>query len=675
MSVDSRILILSPRISYAKNICSEYNEKLEEEKQFICYKDIKDKRQLNFKKKIVISMEGLHYLESFTPDLLIIDECNANLVAHISKTNGKWLDSNLYHFQRMLTYSKNVIVADAFLGSKVCNFFTDLQISLYVYKYHRKLDKKNAIMINGTDKSVKKEINKQFNGNDRDIAKCKIDKSVNNIIRLLEEGKKVYAYFSTKKLLDYLELQVGKKYKCLFYSGTSQNSIPDSLNDEWSKYDLIATTCTITIGINHNLKNVFNTKIIDFNSSSHNNISDAIQSHYRVRYITDDDIYIKVDENHISTNFPINMKHLEENLKHKVDWYAKNGKCFESVEPYINNLIKHNYIENQLSQVAPKKMMIKYLEDCNYNIMEDVETDIIDVKEEIIDIEEENFNLLKEFMRNEPTQSRMIELEKAKLTRKLTQNELDQMNKFWFINMYTGGTSKGFREANLPTIAVAYRLWMAKFNGNKSLRAMRLEKQLLNGEITIDDLISKRWNHTQYSELQNQDIMKIQRILEVCKRLGLKHSNDCDTIITQESIDNFYKEAKSEYQNIRKDMGIRDRRKNKDDDITHKQFTGLIKNCFTESEQSLCNLTVHKSGKKVIEGKRVNTHTYKLCPRKNITVKGLLVNDIIDEQMENNENNDYTKIDTQKLPQLLYENLQLTDTSVEKPMKRLLTST
>jgi hypothetical protein len=43
--------------------------------------------------------------------------------------------------------------------------------------------------------------------------------------------------------------------------------------------------------------------------------------------------------------------------------------------------------------------------------------------------------------------------------------------------------------------------------------------------------------------------------------------------------------------------------------------------------------------------------------------------------MENNENNDYTKIDTQKLPQLLYENLQLTDTSVEKPMKRLLTST
>ena len=684
MKPDAKILILSPRISFAKNICAEYNSKLDKSRQFICYKDVKDKKQLNFDNKIVISMEGLHYLESYTPDLLIIDECNANLMAHISDTNGNNLDNNLYQFHRMLMYSKNVVVADAFIGSKICNFFTDLKIPLHVYKYHRKLDRKDAVLLESTPKEVKKEINKKFTSReDRDKHKFNIDPTVNTILKLLKNGKKVYAFFSTKTLLETVE-QKTKEYNCLFYSGVSQNTIPDDLDEVWSQYDLIGTTCTITVGINHSKPNVFNTKIIDFNSSSKNNISDAIQSHYRVRNIIDDKIYIKIDENHIANGFPVNIENLEENIQHKVMWYKKNGKCFETVDKYINNLITHNYLENQLSQVAPKKMMIRYLEDCNYNIIQDTEE--VEEIEEIEEIEEdeiekddddeiekdddEKVNLLKEFAKDCPNFCRFKELETKKMTRKLTQKELNEIDKYWFIQMYTGGTIKGHQEANLPTIALAYRLWQAKFKGNKTIRAMRLEKKLLKGEITIEDLIEKRWDKSQYAELQSSDIIKIQRILEVCKKLGLKHSNDCATVITQESIDDFYDEAQDEYENIRKDLGIRDRRKDKKI-VDKKVFTGLLKNCFTESDQSLCNLKLHQSVRKKINGKVCRTNTYKLYPDTYVCRERWLINCEVKNENEKEKEEKYSEIGDE-VTQMLYENMDLRETEQEKPRKRLL---
>ena len=676
MKPDADVLVLSPRVTFAENMCADYNSRLDESRQFICYKNVKNKKQLNFKNKIVISMEGLHYLESYTPELLIIDECNANLIAHIADTNGNNLDKNIYQFNRLLKYSKNVVVADAFIGSKVCNFFTDLRIPLYIYKYHRKLDRKDAVLLEPTPKEVKKEINKKFTSReDREYHKFNIDPTVNTILKLLKNGKKIYAFFSTKTLLEDVEKKT-KDYNCLFYSGVSQNTIPDNLDNVWSQYDLVGTTCTITVGINHSKTNVFNTKIIDFNSSSKNNISDAIQSHYRVRNIIDDKIYVKIDENHIANNFPVSIENLEENIQHKVMWYKQNGKCFETVEKHINNLIKHNYLENQLSQVAPKKMMIRYLKDCNYNIIqetgeaeeaEEVEIDEEDVEEK--DDDDEKVNLLKEFAKDCPNFCRFKELETKKMTRKLTQKELNEIDKYWFIQMYTGGTIKGHQEASLPTIALAYRLWQAKFKGNKTIRAMRLEKKLLKGQITIEELIEKRWDKTQYAELQSSDIIKIKRVLEVCKRLGLKHSNDCTTVITQESIDDFYDEAQGEYENIRKDLGIRDQRKDKNV-VNKKIFTGLLKSCFTESDQSLCNLKLHQTVQKKINGKKTRTNTYKLYPDKYVCGEMKLVNCLVEG--ENKEDHKYDKINNDEVTQMLYEKLDLREPEQEKPIKKLL---
>ena len=678
MPENAKVLILSPRITFSKNICAEYNSQLDDKRQFTCYLDYrkngKNQKEMNFLNKIVMSMEGIHYLESFTPDLLIIDEVNANLISHVSvETNGKNIDNNIHEFKRLLEFSKNVVVADAFLGSKVCNFFTDLKIPLHVYKYERKLDRKDAVILKSVDKEVKKAIKDKISNKQKQKERIyNISQSQRLISKLLKEGKKIHAFFSTRSKLE-LQQKLSSNYNCLFYSGVSQNEIPDNLNNVWSEKDLVANTCTITVGINHDRQNVFYTKLINFQSSSKNNVSDAIQSHYRVRNIIDDKIYVEVDEDSLFKNTPINIDELNERLEHKVEWYSKLNKNFSAVPEYLNNLIKHNYIENQLSQKASLKMMIRYLKDCNYNIVYDVEIQDDESDEKVDEDEDceeddEEVNLLKEFAKNCPNFIRFKELEDQKLKRKLTEKELEEMNKYWFINLYTGGTIKGIQETKLPTIALAYRLWKAKFSGNKTIRAMRLEKMVLNGIITIEELVEKRFDKSQFAELQSGDIMRVKRILEVCNKLGLKHSNDTETIITQESIDDFYEQAHEEYDEIRRDMNLQDKRKTKED-INSKQFTGLIKGCFTNCESSLCTMKVHKSELKKVKGKVVRKNTYKLYPNDKIHKEMIMNNRIVREQ--NEMKGEYQENEYQNVSQMIYENLEIKEHD-DEVMPRLL---
>ena len=43
-----RVIILSPRQSYAKSICNEYNERVTVGEKFTCYLDVKAKKSIPF---------------------------------------------------------------------------------------------------------------------------------------------------------------------------------------------------------------------------------------------------------------------------------------------------------------------------------------------------------------------------------------------------------------------------------------------------------------------------------------------------------------------------------------------------------------------------------------------------------------------------------------------------
>ena len=658
MPIESKVLILSPRITYSTNICAEYNSELTADNQFHCYityrKNGKSITKLSSQNKIVCSMESLHYLKDYTPDLLIIDECNANLIAHCStETNGIHLDNNIYEFKRLLDNSTRIVVADAFLGSKLCNFFFDLKISLYIYKYRCKPKELKAMFMENFNKDVLKDMKAAFTTREYNLRKAQGATYVSKIEKLLNEKKNVYAFMSSRKSLELLETFFQDKFKCEFYSGVSQNEIPDNLNQVWDTKNLVATTSTITVGISHTTPNHFDTKVIYFQSASKNYISDAIQAHFRVRHINELEIFIEIEESLICSNWPVNMKNFEEKLNHTIIKLNEIYTGYDRLPIYMRNLVSHNYLEHTLSIQAPTIMMKKYLVDCNYKIYLDDTingTRIEDTSLSNLPAIAYKHEIIRELVENFPNAPRIVELEKEKLKRKLTASERLEIDRFWFFNMYTGGNPTGYRDTNISTVALAYQIWKYQFRGKNIIKDMRLEKKVIEGKITIKELAEKKWAKTQFAELQTKEIIKIQRIISVCKKLGLKHCNDTETEISQEKMNDFYTEAQHEYDNIRMDMEIQDKRVNKGKP-TETQFTGLCKSVFTATDHSMCKLEVIKERKvRQKDGTRTRVKSYGLVPNKSIS------DEVSNFNLENKDN----QIDDKNIPNTLYNNLKTT---------------
>jgi hypothetical protein len=665
---NAKVLILSPRITFTKNITAEYNSKLKTKDKFISYLEYREKSKnlkgLNFHNKIVVSMESIHYLSSFTPDLLIIDEINANLVSHLSKTNGENINNNVYEFIRMITYSKQVVIADAFLGSKALTYFTDLKMPIFVYDYKTNLDKRNAYILPNIDPEVKEALAKKCDESGlsfRDHIYTN-DSMFIKLKELLEEDKNVYMFNSIRTKQEFYEKTLGEKYKCMFYSGMKDNKIPDDLNEEWTKYNLVSTTSTITVGCNQD-KEHFNTCLLDFSSASNNLISDAIQAHYRVRNLIDNDIYVKVenDKSPWLEGFPINLESRKEKMETKLKFYQEQYKAFEKSPEVITNLYLNNYLEKQLSINNTEKLMKRYLTECNYNIVEmKSNNDMIidgDLKKEI-----EITDIIRELVDNTPNQYRVSELEKLKLIRKLTDSERDELDRFWFTSIYTGNTPTGYRDIKLPVVALAYSIWKTQFNGKKYIKSLRYEKMLLDGKITLSDLVEKRWDKMTFAELHSSDLIKLSRVIYTCKKLGLKHMNDTETIIPQEKMDEFYEEAKHEYDNFKLDMGLKDRRKDKNKEITIDDFERLIKSVFTNSP-NFCKLENVNKKRITIKGKKITKKDFKLTHNGKISESIDIVNDsLIDSKIHD--------LLTEENIKDLFDVLKLKDD--EKTHKRLL---
>ena len=102
-------------------------------------------------------MESLHHLtECYDPDLLIIDECQANLTSHLSKTNGTELDNNIFCFETFLKSSNcKIIWADAFFGEKTCDFIRDIGVKTKIYSYKTEMKPKKAYRLKNLDPKVR----------------------------------------------------------------------------------------------------------------------------------------------------------------------------------------------------------------------------------------------------------------------------------------------------------------------------------------------------------------------------------------------------------------------------------------------------------------------------------------------------------------------------------------
>jgi hypothetical protein len=650
LSDDSRIVIVSPRITFSNAITQEYNDGLKAlgiDKLFTCYLDIPNKKDLRRFNRVVVSMESIHYLtEIYDPDLVVIDECQANLCSHISNTNGKHLDNNLFTFKEFLTNTNSHIIwADAFLNEKTLQFINDLEIKTTLYVYNRKMEKRIAYKIPEIDPHVNSAIRKLKNEKLREEYRITSSNWYKLLIRKLNEGKKVYFPCTTRAKVEIVERLFNERYgdtkKGLFYVGLKRGDKQydfSNINKTWTECDLVMTTTTISVGLNYNVKNHFNCIIMYFSNRANNLIIDMFQSHYRVRHIQDLELYYYESSYNcdVKTKDDINLK-----LIQKEKWYNDIYAGFQEEAPkYIKNLVINDIYERELCKGLMNSLIERFLLECNYTLLEydnPVEHDDIEDKEEDIDAKEEDIETIITEYENIKYLSyqEFVELENASYVRKLTDEEDTQKKKFYFMRFFYDKLDPQYVITNKQVQGIFWYYTNQKYKGvMKKLSNIRIDKAIIEGDKNIEELVEKEYDEHHQSLLHDDNLSQMELTRLLIDGLGLKHINDTKTKITDELIRDVCENWKERYEEITTKMNLRTKGK-KGGEITYKRFLELLKNVLGNSPASMCKLEKTETKQTKKNGKITKKQTYNMVFKEPIIKKLLDKNPSMKIRMEN----------------------------------------
>jgi hypothetical protein len=554
-----RILILSPRRTFAKSICNEYNENLND--PFTCYLDVKDKKSLAAVDRLVISMESLHYLNTrIKYDLVIVDECEANLVSHVTvETNGEKLPNNIYVFERLLHDSKRVVLADAFLGKKTLNYMSNMNIPVLTYVYERPMAKRKAVeIIPGT------LIKHDKNG--REYETTNHDSMLKTLMESLDGGKRSYVFMSSKKRAEEWRKKLKEEYsEKTFLLYTGGKGALENVREEWTKADVVITTATITVGINFDVRNHFHNVFIHASCRSKNLVSDIFQSHYRVRWLIDNTLYYYVSTEGATATMPY------KDISQMVDWkesyiMAKNPN-FIKAERWTKQLVLDVEYEKNVSGGDLRPLFNVFLDKCNYD-----RGDVIDLRQVHVDPPEgvrapnyDEIPLLNEFQMKEL-------IGKKKNGVMLTETEAFAIDKKIFVNVFCRYGSAWLDEEHVSTL---WNIW-TDF-GRSKLSGLALEKNLSLGFYQIEELFERDADKYPYACLQRNKNVKIDWVRKLVAMLGVQHTQQIGSVIPMSVIQEIREKMSQGDQNdLRKCFGLRDQRKNKKAEMTDQNMVDLL---------------------------------------------------------------------------------------------------
>lgn len=549
-----RVLIVSPRVSFASSITNEYNQKIPSGERFKCYTDVARESLLGCN-RVVCSMESLHYFgdrpmwwEEF--DLLIVDESQANLKSHCCKiTNGDRIDSNETVFTYFLHRSKKVIFADAFFGKLTAQFITHQQLPCILYDYQTPMVKRTAKVI--ADDHVR-------------------DALFEDMIDTVNQGKRFFVYCSAKTTAERLETMLKAKFSHLkiktYTTGTGRH-IKD-VNSEWVQYDVIIYTSTITVGINFDVHNHFHCGFLCISAAAKNYITDIFQAHFRVRHLIDNHMYIHIYTKMANIDLPCYESQVsglltwwEDLVLTKSTHYVKSSKSMKSIVDNIN-------LEYNISQAKIVELVYYFLELCNYTITVDhikkkdivIETSHLDVQADFYDIS-------------------MIDSKEYRLLRRkqnmgvvMSNIELLKMEKYQFVRTFTCGNQELWISNSFDVI-----FWKAYCNYKRTkINNIKTERAIREGvkELYSVEMDSYTAIHQDRTQIQTESV------LEICKQLNIEYSQKKGQVVDKTMLDAWVNKNKDNGNYLRKLFQIRDYRKVKTEQLSYDDSVSLLNSIF-----------------------------------------------------------------------------------------------
>lgn len=608
-----RVIILSPRQIFAQNLTNDLNKLFPNpQDKFKSYLNISTPKELCKADRIVIQMESLFKLNyNFQPyDLLIMDESESNLKQFSSRETMKMIKGCVDIFQQLLETSGRVICADAFLTQRTIDcikeFIQPQQIHIIENTFIP--DPREAIEID-----------------DFDNFKVKMLDSLDN-------GKKIVAVFaSSSKAQDfYIEMvnyyankgEPVPKNKFYYAQQSDNNNNLKNIDEEWANIQLLIYSPLITVGVNFDPTIIHFDEIFLYGSAMSCTVRDIFQSSMRVRKLNDNKLYFNINSKFVGerpdtlwkTKMDIMNREQQIDIFDTMNYTVGAGGSYatDNTAPqdeddcpswlYTNNVF--NEFEENFHRMNYKPVFYSFLEKCGYTIKKDsFDIEEIEGQNEDLQLYEitDNNNIMEEYKIIAEINRERFKAIKQNIERKIaTREEKMQYEKYRFIRSFKYDTDEEILED----------IWNNFYNksqvNKKHFFNMKDEKRRTPVEVR---------EREQYKKLAQVRAVQMDKILNINQVLGLKNSQDNETIIPHAKIAEISEIIIPQIEELNQLFGFRDRHGTGKNEKTDTSITIMfLKKLY--SMWSGCDLrtdekTKHK--KITINGKRINAPSYQLA--------------------------------------------------------------
>ena len=600
-NVFKSMIVISPRMSYSFNKTYDFQDVYD---KFKDYTEIRGKmfNWLNCR-YLAIQFESLknisHITEDTAYDLVILDESESVLSQVSSTTNGESSYQNFNTLIDLFHYAKKFVIADAYLMQRSLSFakdVSDICKKKIIYNVNEYKEIGRVAKVLGNAKTLYELPTLQ-------------SKFMNHMIKSLKEGKKIVAAVGSKTYMENLKAGIleamGPDFdsKIRMYSSKSGDDIMNDLKDinkAWADPNimLVIYTTKITVGVDFNLKDVFDCCYI-YGTSTCPIARDLMQSHFRVRHLKDNVVYIALfsggahiikptfDNEYRKSIFIDNIFHVP----------------FENeTNPYMKVTL-FNSFEEQVGKFAYDEMFFKLLKDTGYEMRyDDYEVEVTIEMERAKAAAQEGAYIMNYIDIKNLSELKAIDIEKKAKSGKASSLELLQLQAYNF-DRFVVKTTKLPKMSNEDIEKLMkelshqddYDAFATKAMNAKMTLMQLIETDLYNMyynkrdiRTCIENVIKeKKCSNIKITIRNNKDsvkatqkeVMKLEKIKHLCSVLGLGSSIDDQTKTTEEKVMayfTYYKEMPDiEKQIFNENFGI-GVLKAKQDLLKAKQLVNLV---------------------------------------------------------------------------------------------------
>jgi hypothetical protein len=331
-----RILIITPRRTFSNSMNQElirrgfnvsHYEEDKNPKDYPCF---------------IVQCESLHKVDC-DYDLIVMDECESILMQMTSEDTHKHnLMSNLSRLYSFMVSKSKILLMDAFVSAKTIDFVDSLNEIFVLEDYVSPPEDRIAV---------------EFEKEDDLIHHMKLD---------LIAGKRIFFFCSLKtklqnKILKYLEVD---RYNNRIY--TSDHKVPknENIRVTWKQSQLVACTSTITVGLNFDEDDVFDSIYMLYDSMYGLPVRNAFQAHMRVRHIREKKLYYHINPTKHNLDLSINVIRSYGSFIERAN--QKRFPSYDAMKPCMSELVAKNRWEINNSAVVTKHMFKYFLDKCGY---------------------------------------------------------------------------------------------------------------------------------------------------------------------------------------------------------------------------------------------------------------------------------------------------------------------